>query len=196
MASRQSIVGVLADMKDDKGQSFRQSFVGVLADTKDGRGQSMRDWCKEMGIEDPDEDEEDVPTSSNIEKPILPPKRNLNLSEETKLDIRRLFSVYFEGTYDVSLDQNNSDNSSCFRSLLRSPLKVNGTMPWLQGFVTKHLPIPGVFLFAESCLRGIGQVFFQVSRHDQNSMFQRQCNLVSYIFVLAPFFLRTIQSAD
>jgi urea transporter len=126
----------------------RRSIVGSLAGV-DG-SESMRDWCREMGIDDLDE-EEGAEANQEMETP------KLNLEPDIQLQMRRLFSVYFDEYHDHH-DGSSSSSSRRHANLFSS---INGTMSWVYGFVTKHMPMPKTCLFVESCLRGIGQVFFQ-----------------------------------
>ena len=122
----------------------RRSIVGSLAGVD--VGESMRDWCREMGIEDPDE-EEGAKANQETETP------KLNLAPDIQLKIKRLFSVYFDEYHDHN-DGSSSSHANIFSA-------INGTMSWVNSFVTKHMPMPKTCLFVESCLRGIGQVVFQ-----------------------------------
>jgi len=80
-----------------------------------------------------------------------------DLSFRVKEDILVIFSVYFEGHVHFEERQREMQDSR-FRTFLKT---INGTMPWIQGWIQNRMPLPGVFVFIEICLRGIGQVVFQ-----------------------------------
>jgi urea transporter len=102
------------------------------------------------------------------------------LSEDVLSDIRAIFGVYFEGCYATdSLSERKKKDQPLIISFLRS---INGTMPWLQPYIEKHLPYSSVFLFVEICLRGIAQVYFQN-------------NPLSGLFILAGLFVQSTRVA-
>jgi urea transporter len=112
-------------------------------------------------------------------KPPVSKTDGTKLSEDILRDIRDIFGVYFEGCYATdSLSEHKKDKPSIV-SFFRS---INGTMPWLHSFIEKNLPYPTLFLFMDTCLRGIAQVYFQN-------------NPVSGLFIVAGLFLQSSRVA-
>lgn len=109
--------------------------------------------------------------------------RNTEENKEWKdtCDIARdIFRVYF--STDESFSE--MEKSKELREK-RFFAKINGTIPWLTGYL-KSLHVPGpisdFLLFVEACLRGIGQVFFQN-------------NPLSGLFMLVALFIQSTRVA-
>lgn len=76
-----------------------------------------------------------------------------DLSPSVQENLLTIFSVYFEGHLHFE-EKERKKNDTLLQSVLK---KINGTMPGCQSYIMNQLPLPRVFLFAELCLRGIGQ---------------------------------------
>ena len=91
-----------------------------------------------------------------------------------------VFEVYFS-TDDTHAEIGKARDEKKQRILA----KINGTMPWLPGFL-KEFNLPQVFttllLFTEASLRGIGQVYFQN-------------NPLTGLFVLVAMFIQSTRVA-
>jgi urea transporter len=113
-------------------------------------------------------------TETPISKTDVP-----EFSDDILADIRDIFGVYFEGCYAADSLSEHKKDKPLIISFFRS---INGTMPWLQPFIEKRLRYSNLFLFIDTCLRGIAQVYFQN-------------NPLSGLFILAGLFLQSSRVA-
>jgi urea transporter len=94
------------------------------------------------------------------------PSNQEQLSSELKEDLKDILAVYFEGSsaHNGNLDKASSSKRSENPSLVSFLTSFNATMPWLQNYIRTKVhstAVRTVLLFADVCLRGIGQVYFQ-----------------------------------
>eukprot|EP00566_Odontella_aurita_P008858 CAMPEP_0113534580 /NCGR_PEP_ID=MMETSP0015_2-20120614/5234_1 /TAXON_ID=2838 /ORGANISM="Odontella" /LENGTH=809 /DNA_ID=CAMNT_0000433749 /DNA_START=74 /DNA_END=2504 /DNA_ORIENTATION=+ /assembly_acc=CAM_ASM_000160 len=179
LQQRRSLVGSNDTRTDDTGLRIR-SVALDLADMETANNHRCRyttQWSNFFDKAAGDERRGD----EQAEGPI-PVDKQKYLDPEILDNIRKMFRLYFEGSHHSTseVEKDNKGGNDKYSSLFSA---IDGTMPWLQGFITEaNIPFSKSVLFVELCLRGIGQVYFQN-------------NPISGLFILIGLFVQSSRVA-